>query len=245
MWFKKEKSTRDMVGIANINETSIETLEDETLVFFILQPDNLAVLSEEAVHTKIRNLTAILKSLDGLEMACINSRENFDSNKHFYKQRILRQHRTTLYYNLCGLFPRQNHQKYSTIFPISPVFFDNYDEKIYSQILQPELCGIALEEKILKVREILEQELTYLDRVQVQMASARGFLLVARAKNSQEEVLAVIGRVEKLLKDNGFNGRLARKEDLKRILSVYFIQNITQVYFDDIDGERYVKENVL
>ncbi len=158
-------------------------------MFFILQPDNLAVLSEGAVHTKIRNLTAILKSLDGLEMACINSRENFDSNKHFYKQRIS-------------------------------------------------------EEKSLKVREILEQELTYLDRVQVQMASAREFLLVARAKNSQEEVLAVIGRVEKLLKDNGFNGRLARKEDLKRILSVYFIQNITQVYFDDIDGERYVKEGV-
>ncbi len=60
------------------------------------------------------------------------------------KMEVIRQHRTTLYHNLYGLFLRQNHQKYSTIFPISPAFFDNYDEKIYSQILQLELCGIAL-----------------------------------------------------------------------------------------------------
>lgn len=59
---------------------------------------------------------------------------------------MFRQHRTTSDYNLCGLFSRQNHQKYSTrfsIFPISPPFLDNYDKKIYSQILQSGLCGIA------------------------------------------------------------------------------------------------------
>ncbi len=50
----------------------------------------------------------------------------------------------TLYHNLCGLFFRQNHQKYSTIFPISPPFFDSCDEKISTQILQSGLCGIAL-----------------------------------------------------------------------------------------------------
>ena len=49
------------------------------------------------------------------------------------------------------------------------------------------------------------------------------------------------GSVEKLLKDEGFSARLAGKEDIKRLYAVYFVQNITQVYFDDYDGARFVK----
>ena len=50
-----------------------------------------------------------------------------------------------------------------------------------------------------------------------------------------------ISRMEKLLKDEGFTARLAGKEDIKRLYAVYFVQNITQVYFDDYDGARFVK----
>ena len=50
-----------------------------------------------------------------------------------------------------------------------------------------------------------------------------------------------ISRITKLLKDSGFSYRLAAKEDIKRLYAVYFVQNITQVYFDDYDGERFVK----
>jgi len=47
----------------------------------------------------------------------------------------------------------------------------------------------------------------------------------------------------KLLKDAGFSYCQASKEDIKRLYAVYFVQNITQVYFDDYDGERFVKED--
>ena len=48
---------------------------------------------------------------------------------------------------------------------------------------------------------------------------------------------------ETLLKDAGFSYCQASKEDIKRLYAVYFVQNITQVYFDDYDGERFVKED--
>ena len=100
------------------------------------------------------------------------------------------------------------------------------------------------EEDSPKVREILEKDLIHLDRVQIQTASAREFLFILRFRNynpETNEVQTGISRMTKLLKDAGFSYRQASKEDIKRLYAVYFVQNITQVYFDDYDGERFVK----
>ncbi len=183
----KKKSTRDEIGAKNIVENGVETSDGGFLVYFLVQPDNIAVLS--AVTHKVGRLAALLKGFDSIELACINSRENFEGNKHFYQGRIA-------------------------------------------------------EEKSPAVRKALEEDMKHLDRVQIQTASAREFLFILRFRDynpEADDVQTGISRMEKLLKDEGFVARLAGKEDIKRLYAVYFVQNITQVYFDDYDGAQFVK----
>lgn len=186
-----KKSTREEIGAVNIEPNGVETNKNDFLVYFLVQPDNIAVLSETAVRTKIMALSGVIKGYDCIEFSCINSRENFDSNKNFYKERL---------------------------------------EKEHSQ----------------KVRELLEKDIAHLDRVQIQTASAREFLFILRFKNynfESNDVQTGISRMEKLLKDEGFTSRLAAKDDIKRLYTVYYVQNITQIYFDDYDGERFVRSD--
>lgn len=186
-----KKSTREEIGAVNIEPNGVETNKNDFLVYFLVQPDNIAVLSETAVRTKIMALSGVIKGYDCMEFSCINSRENFDSNKNFYKERL---------------------------------------EKEHSQ----------------KVRELLEKDIAHLDRVQIQTASAREFLFILRFKNynfESNDVQTGISRMEKLLKDEGFTSRLATKDDIKRLYAVYYVQNITQIYFDDYDGERFVRSD--
>lgn len=186
-----KKSTREEIGAVNIESNGVETNKNDFLVYFLVQPDNIAVLSETAVRTKIMALSGVIKGYDCIEFSCINSRENFDSNKNFYKERL---------------------------------------EKEHSQ----------------KVRELLEKDIAHLDRVQIQTASAREFLFILRFKNynfESNDVQTGISRMEKLLKDEGFTSRLATKDDIKRLYAVYYVQNITQIYFDDYDGERFVRSD--
>ncbi len=186
---KKNKTTKEETNAKNIAENGVETYGGEFLVYFLVQPDNIAVLSESAVASKVKRLAAVMKGFDSLEMACINSREIFESNKHFYQKRMA-------------------------------------------------------EEKSQAVRELLERDMKHLDEVQVQTASAREFLFLLRFRDynpEADDVRMGISRMEKLLKDEGFSARLATKEDIKRLYAVYFVQNITQVYFDDYDGAQFVK----
>lgn len=91
------------------------------------------------------------------------------------------------------------------------------------------------------VRRLLEQDLTQLDRLQVQMATAREFLVVIRLRNEKEsEVHSYLNRIEKTLREQGFSAKRAGKEDIKRILAIYFEQNVTTERFEDFDGERWV-----
>lgn len=84
----KKKSTREEIGARNIDALGVETYGNEYLVYFLIQPDNIAVLSETAVKTKIMAMSSVIKGLDSIEFSCINSRENFDQNKMFYKERL-------------------------------------------------------------------------------------------------------------------------------------------------------------
>ena len=71
-------------------------------------------------------------------------------------------------------------------------------------------------------------------------------MFILRFKNynfESNDVQTGISRMEKLLKDEGFTSRLATKDDIKRLYAVYYVQNITQIYFDDYDGERFVRSD--
>ena len=91
------------------------------------------------------------------------------------------------------------------------------------------------------VRRLIEQDMGHLDRMQVQMATAREFLLILRLSGVQEkEVFPYLNRIEKMLVEQGFKGRRAEEEDMRRILAVYFEQNVTTERFEEFDGERWV-----
>ena len=96
-------------------------------------------------------------------------------------------------------------------------------------------------EELPAIRKLLEQDSTHLDRIQVLMASAREFYIMIRLRNEKEsEIFPYLARIEKNIKDNGFITRRANEQDIKRMLGVYFEQNVTTGRYDNYDGERWV-----
>ncbi len=97
------------------------------------------------------------------------------------------------------------------------------------------------EEELPMIRKLLEQDSSHLDRIQVLMASAREFYIVVRLRDEKgTEVFPYLARVEKSIKDNGFSVRRAGEQDLKRMLGVYFEQNVTTEQWEDYDGDRWL-----
>ena len=73
------------------------------------------------------------------------------------------------------------------------------------------------------------------------MATAREFLIIIRLHNKKgTEVFSYLDRIEKSLKEQGFSASRARSEDIKRIMVVYYEQNVTSEKFEDFDGERWI-----
>ena len=54
------------------------------------------------------------------------------------------------------------------------------------------------------------------------------------------EVFSYLDRIEKSLKEQGFSASRAGSEDIKRIMAVYYEQNVTSEKFEDFDGERWI-----
>ena len=182
---REKASTRQLMGIEGINGHSLATPHGE-LVFFMIKPTNISVLSESSVGARIYALMNVLKGIAEIEMLCLNSRENFEDNKSYLKARM---------------DAEQN-----------PV-----------------------------IRKLLAQDQTALDRMQVQMATAREFLIIIRLRNEKEsDVLPYLSRIEKSLKDQGFTVRKAGESNIKRLLGVYYEQNVTTEQYEDYDGERWV-----
>ena len=92
------------------------------------------------------------------------------------------------------------------------------------------------------IRELLEQDRAFLDEKQVQMTLAREFYLAVRLKNEKPDTAyTLLSTIETKFRDNGFTTRRAGKEDLKRLLAIYFEQNTTTERFEDYDGQRFME----
>ncbi|MCB2288028.1 hypothetical protein LGK99_13260 [Clostridium algidicarnis] len=182
---RQKQSTRELMGIDEITDYSLKTPHGE-LVYFIIHPTNISVLSESSVSARIYALMTVLKGIAEIEMLCLNSKENFDDNKQYLKRRM---------------DTEQNHV----------------------------------------IRKLLQQDSTNLDRMQVQMATAREFLIIIQLKNEKESnVIPYLSRIEKSLKEQGFTARRANNADIKRLLGVYYEQNVTTEKYEDYDGERWL-----
>lgn len=182
---RKKASTRQLMGIDDITGHSLVTPHGE-LVFFMIKPTNISVLSDSSIGARIYALMNVLKGISDIEILCLNSRENFEDNKGYLKARM---------------DTEQN-----------PV-----------------------------IRKLLAQDMISLDHMQVQMATAREFLIIIRLRGEKEkDVQPYLSRIEKSLKDQGFTVRKAAESDIKRLLGVYYEQNVTTEMYEDFDGERWV-----
>lgn len=85
---KKRASTRQLIGTKEITEYSLKTYGHGELVYFIIKPSNISVLSEASISTRIYALMTVLKGIAEIEMLCLNSRENFEDNKRFLRSRM-------------------------------------------------------------------------------------------------------------------------------------------------------------
>ncbi|WP_024832193.1 hypothetical protein [Ruminiclostridium josui] len=183
---KQKQYTRQLINTQDVTGHSLLTFRGDELVYFIIKPTNISVLSEANISARIYSLMTVLKGMAELEFLCLNSRESFEDNKLFLKSRLEQENNPA-------------------------------------------------------VRRLLEHDLNHLDRIQVQMATAREFLVVIRLKSEKEnEVFPYLNRIEKTLREQGFSASRAEREDIKRMLAIYFEQNVTTERFEDFDGERWI-----
>lgn len=97
------------------------------------------------------------------------------------------------------------------------------------------------QEQLPVIAKLLERDTVGLDRLQVQMATAREFFVIVRLRKEQEsDVQSYLSRIQKNLEDQGFKTRLAGPEERKRMLGVYLEQNATTEKYEDFDGERWI-----
>lgn len=85
---RQRASTRKLIGIQDISDFSLVTYDYGELVYFLVKPTNISVLSEESIRARVYALMTVLKGMAEIEMCAYNSRENFDGNKRYLKKRM-------------------------------------------------------------------------------------------------------------------------------------------------------------
>ena len=88
----KNSSSQQLIGAEHITQNSIQTASGEHLVYFLVEPTNLAVLSRTSISAKINAMMNTLKALDSVELLCLGSREDFEANKLALKGRLAVEH---------------------------------------------------------------------------------------------------------------------------------------------------------
>ena len=181
---KKGSAVQDLIGIKTFTKYGLKTNRGE-LLFYLVAPTNISVLSHTNIEIKVRHLMMVLSSLPDIEIACTDSSECFDDNKVYLNMRI-------------------------------------------EEELNP------------KVKRVLKRDVEFLDQIQVEMATARQFLFIARSKAKKpEQVFQMANRVEKVISEQGFEVRRMKKEDIKRFLALYFDASFNGEQMPDIDGEQF------
>lgn len=84
---KKGQSVQDMMGIRTFTKYGLQT-EKGDLLFYMVSPTNISVLSYANIEIKIRHLMMVLSSLPDIEITCTDSSECFDDNKAYLHSRL-------------------------------------------------------------------------------------------------------------------------------------------------------------
>lgn len=77
---RKGRSVQEFIGIKVFTKYGLMTQKGE-LLFYLVSPTNISVLSYVNIEIKIRHLMMVLSSLPDIEVTCTDSSECFDDNK--------------------------------------------------------------------------------------------------------------------------------------------------------------------
>ena len=181
---KKGRSVQELIGIKTFTKYGLLTNRGE-LLFYLVTPTNISVLSRTNIEIKIRHLMMVLSAVPDIEINCTDSSECFDDNKAY-------------------------------------------------------LHGRLDEEKNPKVRKLIKRDIEFLDQIQMEMATARQFLFIARCKSQKpEQVFNNANRIEKVISEQGFEVHRMKKAEIKRFLALYFEASMNGEQMPDVDGEQY------
>ncbi len=181
---KKGNSLQSLIGIKTFTKYGLAVGKNE-LLFYLVTPTNISVLSHTNIEIKIRHLMMVLSAIPDIEITCTDSSECFDDNKAYMHERLE-------------------------------------------------------EEPNPKVRKVIKKDIDFLDSIQMEMATARQFLFIARLKNQKDkQTFDAANRIEKVISEQGFEVRRMRKPEIKRFLALYFEASMNGEQMPDIDGEQF------
>ena len=181
---KNGASVQTLLGIKTFTDYGLSTNKGE-LLFFLITPSNISVLSTAAVEIKIRQLMLTLSALPDVEIVCTDSSECFDENKAYLIRR-------------------------------------------------------REEEPNAKIKKLLGKDLEFLGEIQLEMATARQFMFVARCRNMNPmQVFNYANTVQKTISEQGFDAHRMTKSEIKRFLALYFDVSLRGEYMPDVDGMQF------
>ena len=191
---KKEKasgaSVQTLLGIKAFTDYGLQTNKGE-LLFFLVTPSNISVLSASAVEVKVRQLMLTLSSIPDLEIVCTDSSECFDENKAYLL--------------------RRREEEYNP-----------------------------------RIKKLLGKDLAFLSEIQLEMATARQFMFVARCRNMNPmQVFNYANTLQKTISEQGFDAHRLQKDEIKRLLALYFDVSMRGEYMPDVDGAQFFAGNVV
>ena len=156
---KKGASVRELLGVKTFTDYGIVTTRGE-LLFYLITPTNISVLSQTSIESKIRQLMLVLSAIPDLEITCTDSSECFDDNKAY-------------------LYARMEAER-------NP-----------------------------KVRKMLKKDILFLDQIQMEMATARQFMFVARCRNMKpQQVFERANSIGKVIGEQGFDCHRMKKDEI-------------------------------
>lgn len=183
---KRGASVQELIGIRTFTDYGLATNRGE-LLFFLVSPTNISVLSQNSVCERIGKLQTLLSTNPDLEITVTDACECFDNNKLYLSEK-------------------------------------------------------AEKESEPKVQDLLRKDICFLDTVQLEMATARQFLFVARCRNLKpQQVFKRANDIEKDIAGQGFEVHRMEKREIKRFLALYFDASVQGEQMPDMDGEQFME----
>lgn len=102
------------------------------------------------------------------------------------------------------------------------------------------LKNLICKEKNVLVKDLISKDITFLNQVQSETATARQFMIIARCRNMKpEQVFQTANKIAKAISDRGFEFKKMGNPEIKRLLALYFDASLDGERLPDQDGEQY------